>query len=127
MKQCAECGAEIPNRNKFCSSSCSGKNRTRLAQEEWLRTGQTAPHNVRMIKSYLQEVKNCCWECGLSTWNGKPITLEVEHVDGNGYNHNVNNLKLLCPNCHSQTPTYKAKNKGRGRAALAQLDRAGNL
>jgi predicted HNH restriction endonuclease len=39
----------------------------------------------------------------------------LEHIDGNAYNNSESNLSLLCPNCHSQTPTYKAKNKGNGR------------
>ena len=42
-------------------------------------------------------------------------SLELEHIDGNAYNNSESNLSLLCPNCHSQTPTYKAKNKGNGR------------
>lgn len=56
-----------------------------------------------------------CSCCGISEWNGQHITLEVDHIDGQSANNNVNNLRLLCPNCHSQTDTYKAKNKGNGR------------
>ena len=53
---------------------------------------------------------DCCEECGISEWNGKPITIELDHVDGNRNNHSLNNLRLLCPNCHSQTPTFRGKN-----------------
>ena len=53
--------------------------------------------------------------CGITEWNNKKIVLELEHKDGNSENNDLVNLELLCPNCHSQTPTYKAKNKGKGR------------
>ena len=43
------------------------------------------------------------------------ITLEVDHIDGDYLNNNVDNLRAICPNCHSQTKTFKNKNKGKGR------------
>lgn len=58
-----------------------------------------------------------CMDCGWSEKNrvtGK-CPIELEHIDGDSENNNLDNLKLLCPNCHSLTPTYKALNKGRGR------------
>lgn len=48
-------------------------------------------------------------------WNGVPIPLEVDHIDGNHKNSFPSNVRLLCANCHSLTPTYKSKNKGNGR------------
>lgn len=42
----------------------------------------------------------------------KPIPLHLEHIDGNHLNNNLNNLTLLCPNCHSQTPNFRGRNKG---------------
>lgn len=50
-------------------------------------------------------------ECGLSEWHGKPISLQVHHIDGNHYNCSLENLMILCPNCHSQTDSFC----GRGR------------
>ena len=41
--------------------------------------------------------------------------MELEHNDGNSQNNSLDNLSLICPNCHSQTPTYKGANKGNGR------------
>jgi 5-methylcytosine-specific restriction endonuclease McrA len=50
-----------------------------------------------------------CNKCGIKDWNGKNITLEIEHKDGNNWNNKENNLELLCPNCHSQTLTFRKK------------------
>lgn len=55
-----------------------------------------------------------CDECNISDWNSKPITLELEHVDGNNRNNSLDNLRLLCPNCHSQTLTFRGKNIDKG-------------
>jgi 5-methylcytosine-specific restriction endonuclease McrA len=50
-----------------------------------------------------------CESCGISEYNDKHISLEVNHIDGNNGNHHLSNLQVLCPNCHSQTDTYRSK------------------
>jgi hypothetical protein len=54
--------------------------------------------------------KYMCECCELTTWNNQPISLELDHIDGNRTNHFLSNLRLLCPNCHAQTDTYRGKN-----------------
>lgn len=61
----------------------------------------------RLVKAGLKRYH--CENCGIESWNGKKISLELNHIDGNGRNHSFENLELLCPNCHSQTPTYRSK------------------
>lgn len=66
---------------------------------------------------YFQEV---CAECKLEPiWNGRPLSLHLDHINGNSEDNRLRNLRLLCPNCHSQTPTYAGRNKKRS----AKLDK----
>jgi len=63
----------------------------------------------RLILEGLKEHKCEC--CGLNEWLGELIPLELDHIDGDHYNNTLENLKVLCPNCHAKTPTYRGKNK----------------
>ena len=61
-------------------------------------------------RALLNNRGHICESCGLSEWLGKPIALEVHHRDGNNKNNDVENLELLCPNCHAQTEYYRGHN-----------------
>ena len=56
---------------------------------------------------------NRCDFCGLTEWRGQPISIEIDHINGIRDDHRVENLRMLCPNCHSQTPTHGARNRKR--------------
>ena len=61
-----------------------------------------------------------CENCNLAEWLSKPIPLELDHIDGDNLNNEFNNLKLLCPNCHSLTPNWRGKALfGRSRERLS--------
>ncbi|MFJ8348950.1 HNH endonuclease [Streptomyces sp. NPDC094153] len=67
----------------------------------------------RLIDAGLKEHR--CEECRLTEWQGKPIPLEVDHLNGIANDHRIDNLRLLCPNCHALTPTWRGRNKQRRR------------
>jgi hypothetical protein len=52
----------------------------------------------------------CCNKCKLDSWNGLLIPLELNHINGEGYDNRKENIEFLCPNCHAQTDTYRGKN-----------------
>lgn len=69
--------------------------------------------NVSPLKRAMLEsgIEHKCEICLIkSEYNGKPLTLQIDHKDGNGLNNIPSNLRFLCPNCHSQTENYGAKN-----------------
>jgi predicted nucleic acid-binding Zn ribbon protein len=110
---CLNCGKKLNLGNKFCYNNfCQFEYQYKQYIKSWKETGK---FSKGPIKRYLAEKQEGCWECGITEWNGKPIVLELEHIDGNSLNNQEENLSLLCPNCHSQTDTYKGKNTGNGR------------
>ena len=62
----------------------------------------------RLIREGVKEAR--CEKCGLDQWLGLPISLELDHIDGNRGNNQLENLAILCPNCHAQTSTYRGRN-----------------
>jgi hypothetical protein len=54
-----------------------------------------------------------CYECGITEWRGRPAPLQLDHVNGDRTDNRRENFRLLCPNCHAQTPTYCGKDIGR--------------
>jgi hypothetical protein len=63
----------------------------------------------RLLYEGLKQRK--CEQCELTEWNDKPLSLELHHIDGDYLNNTIENLLLLCPNCHSCTENYRGKNK----------------
>lgn len=80
------------------------------------RNGELKLFTTRSLKPVLVYIHgNKCSHCNITEWNGKPIVFEVEHKNGNSEDSSPENVCLICPNCHSQTPTYKGANRGNGR------------
>jgi len=68
------------------------------------------PHNLKKKLFKLGYKKRICENCGCSeVWTGKPITLELHHINGDSSDNRLYNLMILCPNCHSQTYNYKSR------------------
>lgn len=67
---------------------------------------------ITLMKRLHKELgwKKQCSICELNEWNNKPIPLEIDHINGNHFDHRLENMRFICPNCHAQTNTYKGKN-----------------
>ncbi|VBB18632.1 HNH endonuclease [Yasminevirus sp. GU-2018] len=66
-----------------------------------------------LVKRLLDEkmLENKCYDCGIDpNWMGNPLSLQLDHINGVHNDHRIENLRLLCPNCHSQTPTFGGRN-----------------
>ena len=98
---------------KYCSMGCHQTHRWSLKTKD-VENGLVS-NRPRLRKYLVEKFGYYCFVCKLTKWMNKQISLEVDHIDGNHENNYPKNLRLICPNCHSQTPTYKAKNKGNGR------------
>jgi hypothetical protein len=116
---------EVTDKNsldrKYCDNKCQHEHYFTAYLDQWrmgVVDGLTPGGRVvSYVVQYLRDkLNNSCSSCGIeAVWNNKPLILEVEHINGNSSDNSENNLSLLCPNCHSQTDTFKARNKGNGR------------
>ena len=74
------------------------------------------PYNTQKLKQRLLEnglKERRCEKCGNTEWNGEPIALELHHINGDRNDNRLENLQILCPNCHAQTKHYRGKNQTR--------------
>lgn len=120
---CLYCGKPLKSRQKkYCSFNCETDYKYVQKIKQWKKgeyNGLNANGTVtNTLKRYLREkYHNSCAKCGwheLNEYTGK-VPLEVHHINGDWSDNQEENLILLCPNCHSLTPTYKACNAGKGR------------
>ena len=92
-------GAIVPRRKEWSVDRVLSESRSRLTIKRTL------------LKAGV--LKNRCEECGLSEWRGRHISIQLDHRNGVRDDHRLENLRMLCPNCHSQTETFAAKNRRR--------------
>lgn len=83
----------------------------RISAEAVFAKTNTQAKQLRRALFEIGRVYECVW-CGIEAmWNGKPLVIQIDHIDGNTENNNPDNLRFLCPNCHSQTENFGRKNK----------------
>jgi hypothetical protein len=120
-QNCAYCYKDIVDKKyrkrKFCDTQCQQDYTISIFAHVWL-TGQVNTKSEKVVKHALIHLYGAkCFRCGWAERNLKTgrIPVELEHKDGNYENNHPDNVELLCPNCHSLTPTFRALNKGNGR------------
>jgi len=117
LKKCLNCNSHFRSNSKqYCSKKCADKFRTKKINE-LIENGDMNQTHFSYRRYLILKHGEKCMKCG---WNEKnpysgKIPIELEHKDGNSENNSLDNLELLCPNCHSLTKTYKALNIGNGR------------
>lgn len=136
-KRCPQCEAPIDYHKRFesvyCSHSCaaSANNVTRLKKPKKTKPNiskhtQTLERFEQGLIKFRSTLRSClkhmfgenCAICNLPPcWESKKLILVVDHIDGDASNNFPSNLRLLCPNCNSQTDTFCGRNKGKGRGS----------
>lgn len=125
-QHCLQCGSPIIPRNMYCSKECRQLYEWAQRRDFIETTGKVVDHITtndsvvrKWAKKYLIEKYGYkCMMCGLDEWLGKPVMLICDHIDGDASNINIDNIRLLCPNCNSTLPTFANRNKGKGRGSL---------
>lgn len=107
--ECMGCGKSVVDyqsrSRRYCSNACQAAHRWHSATLPSALLGNEHRLSVH-IKLVADRDGYACATCGLSSWLDKPLTLDLDHIDGNPKNFAPQNLRLLCPNCHRQTETW---------------------
>lgn len=93
---------------KFCSNRCFHEDRKKTLFKPRFDAGGAI--DVATLKFYVTERDGYkCAECGIVDWQNKPLSMDIDHIDGDSTNNNPENLRILCPNCHRQTDSWGNK------------------
>jgi endogenous inhibitor of DNA gyrase (YacG/DUF329 family) len=99
--------------NKYCDNVCQGMFKWVNETVGRIERGEVSDGSPALKKYLIEKFGEKCSECGQeSSWNNKPLVLQLDHIDGDSDNNFPSNIRMLCPNCHSQTENFGSKGKG---------------
>lgn len=98
----------VPNSKLFCKNS----NHTRIIARRRIIKDKLIPHDI-------------CSKCGIQEWMGEKLVMVLDHINGDGNDHRLENLRFICPNCNSQLPTFAGRNKNGGSGGSRTLTPCG--
>lgn len=116
-ENCPRCGKELYGKHrdaKYCSIECSSISRREKSFSKIEENkNNLSGVSTKTIRSYLKEkFGSICSICNTVMWQGKPVPLVMDHLDGDPYNNSLENIRLVCAMCDAQLPTYKGKTGG---------------
>jgi len=112
-KICLNCSNKVKrNKSKFCSMECSLNYKAIEKRREVLSNLENGKYiSFKQLRALLLDTYKTCQECNIEPiWNNKPLSFQIDHIDGNSDNNDIKNLRVLCPNCHTQTITWCSRN-----------------
>lgn len=121
MGSCLGCGKPLVKRSQkvYCNTNCMWTVKFNDKLRRWLTTGEVSIGGKRdhYIRRFILDAQDgCCAICGIvEEWNDQALVFVLDHIDGDATNNHRDNLRMVCPNCDSQLPTFKSRNRGNGR------------
>ena len=119
-KRCQELNLSTSH---FSKTKAANKSSTKYSLDEIL-VENSGYKNISRLKTRLINENKLEYKCAIygniGEWNNKPLALQLDHINGKHNDHRLENLRFLCPNCHSQTETYSGKNKNKDNTELNQ-------
>lgn len=116
---CSHCGKEFMGLvrknsiNRFCTKKCENNYKIDRTIERFGKG--LVSHSGTLKRISVMLFGSRCSICGIQEWQGQTVPLVLDHIDGDSSNNYPDNLRLVCGNCDMQLPTYKSKNRGKGR------------
>lgn len=129
LANCGTCGKRLSTPTAtFCSQQCRADDKVkRWLNGEVFSEGRAWGDVTDWMRNYLFSLRGRqCWECGWEQANASTgvVPVEIDHIDGDSSNNLFDNLRVLCPNCHSLTPTFRGLNKESARSGTRKSKRS---